>query len=82
MKLTDLQRENRVMMAQADLFKLAEKEKGSQLTPMDEWFVWVHPSMTFSEIRVMLDSTDLGPQVARAKAIEDEKNPSDWPQFG
>lgn len=74
MKLTDLQRENRVMMTQTELFKVAEKEKGSQLTPMDEWFVWTHPSMTFQEIRIMLDS--------EAKAIEDEKNLPDWPQFG
>ena len=70
MKLT---RENRVMMTQSELFKLAEKEKGSQLTPMDEWFVWVHPSMTFQEIRVMLDS--------EAKMLQENKLPN-WPQFG
>ena len=74
MNLTDLQRENRVMMTQTELFKVAEKEKGSQLTPMDEWFVWTHPSMTFQEIREMLDT--------EAKAIEDEKNLPDWPRFG
>ena len=74
MNLTDLQRENRVMMTQTELFKVAEKEKGSQLTPMDEWFVWTHPSMTFQEIREMLDS--------EAKAREDEKNLPDWPRFG
>ena len=74
MKLTDLQRENRVMMTQTELFKVAEKEKGSQLTPMDEWFVWTHPSMTFQEIREMLDT--------EAKAREDEKNLPDWPRFG
>ena len=74
MNLTDLQRENRVMMTQTELFKVAEKEKGSQLTPMDEWFVWTHPSMTFQEIREMLDS--------EAKVIEDEKNLPDWPRFG
>ena len=74
MNLTDLQRENRVMMTQTELFKVAEKEKGSQLTPMDEWFVWTHPSMTFQEIREMLDS--------EVKAIEDEKNLPDWPRFG
>ena len=74
MNLTDLQRENRVMMTQIELFKVAEKEKGSQLTPMDEWFVWTHPSMTFQEIREMLDT--------EAKAREDEKNLPDWPRFG
>lgn len=74
MKLTDLQRENRVMMTQTELLKVAEKEKGSQLTPMDEWFVWTHPSMTFQEIREMLDT--------EAKAREDEKNLPDWPRFG
>ena len=74
MSLTDLQRENRVMMTQTELFKVAEKEKGSQLTPMDEWFVWTHPSMTFQEIREMLDT--------EAKAREDEKNLPDWPRFG
>ena len=74
MNLTDLQRENRVMMTQTELFKVAEKEKGSQLTPMDEWFVWTHPSMTFQEIREMLDT--------EAKAREDEKNLPDWPRFG
>ena len=61
------------MMTQSELFKLAEKEKGSQLTPMDEWFVWVHPSMTFQEIRVMLDS--------EAKMLQ-ENNLQNWPQFG
>ena len=74
MKLTDLQRENRVMMTQTELLKVAENEKGSQLTPMDEWFVWTHPSMTFQEIREMLDT--------EAKAREDEKNLPDWPRFG
>ena len=74
MKLTDLQRENRVMMTQTELLKVAEKEKGSQLTPMDEWFVWTHPSMTFQEIRELLDT--------EAKAREDEKNLPDWPRFG
>ena len=74
MKLTDLQRENRVMMTQTELLKVAEKEKGSQLTPMDEWFVWTHPSMTFQEIREMQDT--------EAKAREDEKNLPDWPRFG
>ena len=74
MKLTDLQRENRVMMTQTELLKVAEKEKGSQLTPMDEWFVWTHPSMTFQEIRIMLDT--------ETKAREDEKNLPAWPRFG
>ena len=74
MNLTDLQRENRVMMTQTELFKVAEKEKGSQLTPMHEWFVWTHPSMTFQEIREMLDT--------EAKEREDEKNLPDWPRFG
>jgi len=47
--------EDRVMLSEKDLLALAEKEKGSKLTPMDEWWVWTHPRMTFPEIRKMLD---------------------------
>ncbi len=81
MKLTDLQRENRVMMAQAELFNTAEKEKGSALTTIEEWFVWTHPSMTFSEIREMLDK-ETEERQKLAEQVKTEKNLPDWPQFG
>ena len=48
-------KEDRAMLSAQELFAIAEKEKGSKLTPMDEWFVWSHPRMTFQEIRAMLD---------------------------
>ena len=50
-------REDRVMLAQQELFDLAQIEKGSKLTQMDEWWVWTHPSMTFQEIKKMLDES-------------------------
>jgi hypothetical protein len=43
------------MLSALELFAIAEKEKGSKLTQMDEWWVWTHPRMTFPEIREMLD---------------------------
>ena len=74
-------KEDRVMMTQSDLFELAEKEKGSQLTPMDEWFVWSHPTMTFQEIREMLD---LEAEVWKelSKKVKREKNIPNWPRIG
>ena len=47
-------REDRVMLTQQELFDLAQIEKGSKLTQMDEWWVWTHPRMTFQEITKML----------------------------
>ena len=51
----DMTREDRAMLSAQELFAMAEKEKGSKLTQMDEWWVWTHPQMTFPEIREMLD---------------------------
>tara|TARA_Y100000034_G_scaffold122086_1_gene167111 strand:+ start:1403 stop:1603 length:201 start_codon:yes stop_codon:yes gene_type:complete len=48
-------REDRAMLSAQELFGVAEKEKGSKLTQMDEWWVWTHPQMTFPEITEMLD---------------------------
>ena len=48
-------REDRAMLSAQELFVVAEKEKGSKLTQMDEWWVWTHPQMTFPEIKEMLD---------------------------
>ena len=69
MNLTNLERENRAMLTQAELLKVAKKEKGDPLTKVEEWFVWTHPTMTFDEIREMLDSED-----ARIDAEFDELN--------
>ena len=69
-----LDREARTMMTEKELLELAEKKAGRLLTETEKWFVWTHPSMTFQEIREMLDS--------ETKAIEDEKNLPDWPRFG
>ena len=49
-------REDRAMLSAQELFVVAEKEKGSKLTQMDEWWVWTHPQMTFPEIGEMLDA--------------------------
>ena len=55
MEILIMTREDRAMLSALELFAIAEKEKGSKLTQMDEWWVWTHPRMTFPEIRVMLD---------------------------
>ena len=52
---TNLERANRGMLTHSELMKKATGEKGSPLTKVEEWFVWVHPDMTFDEIREMLD---------------------------
>ncbi len=69
MTLTNLEREDRAMMSQAKLLSVAKTEKGDSLTKVEEWFVWTHPTMTFDEIRDMLDSED-----ARIDAEFDELN--------
>ncbi len=53
---TNLERANRGMLTHSELMKKATQEKGSPLTKAEKWFVWVHPDMTFDEIREMLDS--------------------------
>ena len=55
MEILIMTREDRAMLSALELFAVAEKEKGSKLTQMDEWWVWTHPRMTFPEIREMLD---------------------------
>ena len=55
MEILIMTREDRAMLSALELFAIAEKEKGSKLTQMDEWWVWTHPRMTFPEIREMLD---------------------------
>ena len=47
--------ENRGMLSHSELMEKATEEKGSPLTKVEEFFVWVHPTMTFDEIREMLD---------------------------
>ena len=61
---------DREMLSQVDLLELAEKEAGRKLTKTEEWFVWTHPSMTFVQIKKMLNSE------------ETEKNLPSWPRFG
>jgi len=56
--MTNLERQNRGMMTHSELMKTATEEKGSQLTKVEEWFVWTHPSMTFNEIKSMLDGEE------------------------
>ena len=56
MEILIMTREDRAMLSALELFAIAEKEKGSKLTPMDEWWVWTHPQMTFPEIGEMLDA--------------------------
>ena len=55
MEILIMTREDRAMLSALELFAVAEKEKGSKLTQMDEWWVWTHPRMTFPEIKEMLD---------------------------
>ena len=55
MEILIMTREDRAMLSALELFAVAEKEKGSKLTQMDEWWVWTHPQMTFPEIGEMLD---------------------------
>ena len=55
MEILTMTREDRAMLSALELFAIAEKEKGSKLTQMDEWWVWTHPRMTFPEIKEMLD---------------------------
>ena len=78
---TQFTKEERIMMTQTELFKVAAKEKGSQLTPMDEWFVWSHPTMTFQEIRAMLDLESKEWKELDEK-MKREKNIPNWPRFG
>jgi len=54
--ITNLERQNRGMITQAELMAMATEEKGSPLTKVEQWFVWTHPEMTFDEIKEMLKS--------------------------
>ena len=60
-----LDREARRMMTEKELLELAEKEAGRLLTETEKWFVWAHPSMTFSEIREMLDTGKKSSKLAK-----------------
>jgi UDP-3-O-[3-hydroxymyristoyl] glucosamine N-acyltransferase len=62
-------REDRAMLSAQELFVVAEKEKGSKLTQMDEWWVWTHPQMTFSEIKEMLDEDAITRKNFEKKAL-------------
>ena len=47
--------ENRGVLSYSELIEKATEEKGSPLTKVEEFFVWIYPTMTFNEIREMLD---------------------------
>ena len=55
MEILGMTREDRAMLTEMELLKLAEEEAGRLLTETEKWFVWTHPRMTFSEIREILD---------------------------
>jgi hypothetical protein len=58
MEILTMTREDRAMLTEMELLKLAEEESGRLLTETEKWFVWTHPRMTFPEIREMLDKNE------------------------
>lgn len=76
-KMKNNNREAQIMMTEAQLLATAELEAGRNLTETEKWFVWIHPSLTFSEIRQMLDKES---KSRKELALRNQK--PCWPAFG
>ena len=78
MKNNNNNREARIMMTEAELLATAELEAGRKsLTETEKWFVWTNPSLTFPEIREMLDK-----ESAARKELALRNQKPNWPAFG